>query len=370
MGNKVRYLGDNGKLLYIICFIVIAIFMYQFINNSIQSNRYNSAINDFNNNSSKQGIEFVIQQGENSRDISKNLFKLNIIDSEDKFNYFVQVYDVGAELKAGKYRLAYNESPMSLIYLFINGPNAVDLVTIREGLRIEEIASLLFDNKIITKNSWDIFLNQKIDHPVVDVAKIESNAMLNGYMLPASYDIDANNSPEEIVRFMLDELQRRLIDRYGSLVLENHNSLGLSLSEIVNLASLIERESVLQKEQAIISSVLQNRLEKNMLLQSDPTVQYAIADINSVERFGWWKQNLTLLDLEKESPYNTYVVKGLPEGPIANPGFNAIVAAMEPAETNFLFFVASEKCDGSHRFSENLAEHNYWVSQYEKNCLE
>ena len=106
-----------------------------------------------------------------------------------------------------------------------------------------------------------------------------------------------------------------------------------------------------------------------MLLQSDPTVQYAIADPDSVKKFGWWKQSLTLLDLEKDSPYNTYVVRGLPIRPIANPGFDAIVAAIEPAETNFLFFVASEKCDGSHRFSKTLEEHNYWVSKYEKNCL-
>tara|TARA_Y100001970_G_scaffold294145_1_gene447500 strand:+ start:584 stop:1681 length:1098 start_codon:yes stop_codon:yes gene_type:complete len=363
------YLNQNRKLLYTILFIVIALFMYQFINNSIQSNQFSATVISSNNNALQNDIEFVIKQGESSKDISDNLYNFNIINSKDKFNYYVQVYDVGSELKAGKYKLSSSENPLSLIYLFINGPNNVDLVTIPEGLRLEQVAELLYKNNVTTKNKWDIFVDQNIKHPVLDAANISTNNLLNGYLLPASYDIDADNSLEEIVIFMLDEFQKRVINRYGSLSVENYNSLQLSLNEVVILASLIERESVLKKEQAIISSVLQNRLKIDMLLQSDPTVQYAIADRQSVEKYGWWKQNLTLLDLEKESPYNTYVVKGLPEGPIANPGFPAIIAAMEPAETNFLFFVASDKCDGSHRFSETLAEHNYWVEQYGKNCL-
>ena len=363
------YLNENRKMLYAILFLIIALFMYQFINNAIQSKQFSSTVITSNNNSLQNDIEFIIKQGESSKDIGENLHRLNILQSKDKFAYYVQAYNVGSELKAGKYKLSSSESPLSLIYLFINGPNDVDLVTIPEGLRVEQVAELLFSNNVTTKNKWDLFLDQNIKHPLLDVAGISANSLLNGYLLPASYDIDADNSLDEIVVFMLDEFQKRLIDRYGSLSVENYNPLQLSLSEIVVLASLIERESVLQKEQAVISSVLHNRLTKDMLLQSDPTVQYAIADVRSVDEYGWWKQNLTLLDLEKESPYNTYVVKGLPKRPIANPGFAAIIAAMEPAETKYLFFVASDKCDGSHRFSESLAEHNYWVSQYEKNCL-
>ena len=364
-----EYFDYKRKGLHVFLFIVLFVFLYQFIDDSIQSKQFKSTANTFNYDFAKPATEFAIKQGESSEDISNNLYNLNIINSKDKFNYYVQIYDVGSELKAGKYKLSENESPMSLIYLFINGPNDVDLVTIPEGLRVEQVLELLIINKITTKNQWDAFINQNLNHPVLDLANINTNDKLNGYMLPASYEIDADNSLEEIVVLMLDEFQRRIINRYGSLMVENYNELQLSMREIVILASLIERESVLKKEQAIISSVLQNRLKKDMLLQSDPTVQYAIADSKSVEQHGWWKQNLTLLDLEKESPYNTYVVKGLPEGPIANPGFDAIVAAMEPASTNFMFFVASDKCDGSHRFSETLEEHNYWVSEYEKNCL-
>ncbi|MFL2635130.1 MAG: endolytic transglycosylase MltG [Dehalococcoidia bacterium] len=363
------YLNENRKLLYTILFIIITLFMYQFINNSLESKQFSPTVLSSNSYSLQNDIEFVIKQGESSKDIADNLHRLNILQSKDKFAYYVQAYNVGSELKAGKYKLTSSESSLSLIYLFINGPNNVDLVTIPEGLRIEQVAELLFSNNVTTKNKWDIFLEQNIKHPLLDIVNISANNLLNGYLLPASYDIDADNSLKEIVVFMLNEFQKRLVDRYGTLSVENYNPLQLSLNEIVVLASLIERESVLQKEQAIISSVLHNRLKKDMLLQSDPTVQYAIADAQSKEQYGWWKQNLTLLDLEKESPYNTYVVKGLPKRPIANPGFAAIIAAMEPAETKYLFFVASDKCDGSHRFSETLAEHNYWVSLYEKNCL-
>ena len=275
-----EFFNDNRKILHIILFLVISVFGYQYITNSIYSREFNGAVDVTSNDFSKQVTEFVIKQGESSKNISDNLYKLNIINSKDKFNYYVQVYDVGSELKAGKYKLAGTESPMSLIYLFINGPNAADLVTIPEGLRIEQVAELLFTNSVTTKNKWDIFIEQTIQHPVLDALKIIKNDKLNGYMLPASYEISAENSLEEIVVLMLDELQRRLVDRYGSLYVENYNPLQLSISEVITLASLIERESVLKKEQAIISSVLQNRLKRNMLLQSDPSVQYAITDKN------------------------------------------------------------------------------------------
>jgi UPF0755 protein len=140
---------------------------------------------------------------------------------------------------------------------------------------------------------------------------------------------------------------------------------GLTLHEAVTLASIVEREAVQPDERPLIAGVFLNRLRLGMPLGADPTVQYALADDpQSVERFGFWKQGLTLEDLEVESPYNTYVNGGLPPGPIANPGLDSLEAVAYPAETSYLYFVARE--DGSHVFAETLEEHLRNVEQYQR----
>jgi UPF0755 protein len=138
---------------------------------------------------------------------------------------------------------------------------------------------------------------------------------------------------------------------------------GLTPHEVITLASIVEREAVLEDELTMIASVYLNRLEEEMGLAADPTVQFAIATPQSVELHGWWKRALTLEDLEAESPYNTYVNVGLPPGPIATPGLEAIRATVQPETTDFLYFVA--RGDGSHAFARTLAEHNRNVATYQ-----
>ncbi|MDG1990517.1 MAG: endolytic transglycosylase MltG [Dehalococcoidia bacterium] len=349
-----------------LCYLVLA---YLVMNYFFSNQNYVHSIREVQDNmQDSQIVELNIVPGDNSNDIYRKIDALDISIDTDKFAFFVSIYDVGSKLQAGKYKIANNQIPLSLMYLLLEGPIPTDLVTFPEGLRIEEIGNILVDNEIIEYDEWEKFMEESIDHTLVDLIGIASNSELNGYLMPASYDIDSSDSLDKIILLMLNELESRILDKYESLNIASFNDQNLSLKEIIILASMIERESVLIEEQPIISSVLRNRLKKNMLLQSDPTVQYAITSKTSVRKYGWWKQNLTYEDLDQDSAYNTYVYKGLPIAPIANPGFNAIIAAMEPAETDFIFFVASEKCDGSHRFSETLKEHNNWVAQYEKNC--
>jgi UPF0755 protein len=131
----------------------------------------------------------------------------------------------------------------------------------------------------------------------------------------------------------------------------------------------VEREAVLVEEQPRIASVFLNRLADGIALQADPTVQYAIATAESVELYGWWKVGLTLDDLAVDSPYNSYLVAGLPPGPIAAPGAAAVRAVVEAPETALLYFVADESCDGaSHAFAETLEEHNANVARYRAAC--
>ena len=130
----------------------------------------------------------------------------------------------------------------------------------------------------------------------------------------------------------------------------------LSLRDVVILASIIEREARVPEDRPLIASVFLNRLELGMKLDADPTVQYAVAgDAASVQQFGYWKRALTVSDYRVSSPYNTYVNAGLPPGPIANPALDAILAVLQPAETDYLYFVA--RPDGRHVFAETFAEH-------------
>ena len=137
-------------------------------------------------------------------------------------------------------------------------------------------------------------------------------------------------------------------------ILKRATELGMTIHETITLASLIEKETGLQSERSLISSVFHNRLKKKMLLQTDPTVIYAISNFDG---------NIRKKDLSIDSPYNTYMYPGLPPGPIASPGMESIIAALNPAESSYLYFVSRQ--DGSHQFSKNLKEHNQAVNRYQ-----
>jgi UPF0755 protein len=146
-------------------------------------------------------------------------------------------------------------------------------------------------------------------------------------------------------------------------VAEEAASSGLTLHEVVTLASIIEREAVVPEERPIMAQVFLRRLHEGIPLGADPTVQYAVAeDPDSVEQFGYWKTELTRADLEIDSPYNTYQEQGLPPGPISNPRLDSILAVVNPADTNYLYFVA--KPDGSHAFASSLEEHQANIERY------
>ena len=360
---------NSVTLLVSIIFLFNLILAFWSINYFFSNQNYTHSMRNIrDHNEDSEVSNLLIESGDNSNDIYRKIDELDIPIDLDKFAFFVSIHDAGSKLKAGNYQISNIQTPLSLMYLLLEGPALTDLVTFPEGLRIEEIVNILVTNDIINYDEWEKFSKESINHQLVDFIGLSSNNQLNGYLMPASYNINSSDSLESIILLMLSELENRILEKYKSLDVTTSNDQNLSLKEIIILGSMIERESVLIEEQPIISSVLRNRLKKNMLLQSDPTVQYAITSKTSVSKYGWWKQNLTYEDLDQDSLYNTYVYKGLPIAPIANPGFNAIIPAVEPAETDFIFFVASEKCDGSHRFSKTLQEHNKWVSQYEKNC--
>ena len=172
---------------------------------------------------------------------------------------------------------------------------------------------------------------------------------LEGYLFPDTYNIDPEAAASEIVDQMLENFEVRV----STEIRDAFERQGLTLHQAVTLASIIEREAVVPEEQPVIASVFLNRLALGMNLDADPTVQYALG----LTEGGWWKAELTVEDLEIDSPYNTYRYEGLPPGPIANPGLSALQAVAAPEDTPYLYFRAL--CDGSgrHAFATTFEEH-------------
>ena len=166
---------------------------------------------------------------------------------------------------------------------------------------------------------------------------------LEGYLFPDTYKLSWGTTPNGVARVMVEQFNRTFTDSLSKRAEE----IDLSLAQVVTLASMIEAEAKDGNERDLISAVYHNRMRRGMLLQCDPTVIYALPDLN---------RPLLLKDLEVDSPYNTYRYPGLPPGPICNPGRASIVAALYPADVNYLYFVATG--EGSHIFSTTLTQHN------------
>jgi UPF0755 protein len=176
-----------------------------------------------------------------------------------------------------------------------------------------------------------------------------SGSSVEGYLYPATYNLSRNWNEEQLISQMVAQFEKR----YADVASAKGTIDGLSRHQIVTLASLIEKEAVASEEKPLISSVFHNRLRIGMPLQSDPTAVYGVRAFSG---------KVFKADIERHSPYNTYLIKGLPPGPIGNPGSEALQAALKPANTQYLYFVARQ--DGTHQFSRSLDEHNRAVTRY------
>jgi UPF0755 protein len=236
---------------------------------------------------------------------------------------------------------------------------AANAVTVIEGWRLEEVADAVAAYGIPREEFIAQAHARNFDFAFLDEAPRGSS--LEGYLYPATYSIRRDATVDGVLTSMLQAFDEALPDDAPALAAEA----GLSLHEVVTLASVIEREARVPEERPIMAQVFLRRLNEGSPLEADPTVQYALtADPGSVEEFGWWKLGLTVDDLETDSPYNTYLNGGIPPGPISNPRMDSIMAVLNPADTNYLYFVA--KPDGSHAFAETFEEHQQNVAQFQQ----
>ena len=311
---------------------------------------------------------FVVPPGEDAGEIAERLAREDVVDNPTLLRFLLSYYNVDRELKAGRYSLRSEAGLIDIVRALQEGrPEETVTVTIPEGLRAEEIAAIL-QRKGVAQPEEFLRLARSgggVDGGFAFKPPIKS---LEGYLFPETYIVPESFEAADFLELVLATFEERfpadlLPEETGQG--RNGQSGELSVHEIVTLASIVERETPLPEERPLVAGVFMNRLREGIPLEADPTVQYALVPQSGpLPEEGYWKRELTLDDLGKESPYNTYVVKGLPLGPIANPGLESLRAVLQPKESRYLYFVA--KPDGSHAFSSTLAEHQRNVARYQQ----
>jgi UPF0755 protein len=303
-------------------------------------------------------VAVTVEEGDSPTDIAEKLELAGAIDSGTRFRVLVQLMGYDRLLQAGTYELARGTPALDVIYRMRNGVVSPNSVTVIEGWQLEEIADAVAALGVSREDFLAAANTQAYNYTWVHI--IPDGESLEGYLYPATYSIRATDSGGDVVLEMLRGFDANIpVDDIRA----REEETGLTLHEVLTIASIIEREAVIPEERPIMAQVFLSRLEAEMTLGADPTVQYALAQVpGNVAQYGYWKQELTVDDLNIDSPYNTYQNAGLPPGPICNPSAASIDAVMNPADTNYLYFVA--KGDGSHAFAETEAEHDQNIAEF------
>ena len=292
---------------------------------------------------------FTIEIGESVDSVSNHLQVVGLIQDAEAFRSYLIYSGLDTSIQAGEYQLSTAMSALDIAHELQDAtPEEVTFVVL-PGWRVEEIAESLSTSGLPV--TYDEFLSASKQVPR-EFEFLAGASSVEGFLYPDSYIFPRNISSAEE---MIAEMVRNFAAHLTPDLRNGFEKQGLTVYQAVTLASMVEREAVQEEEQAQIASVYLNRFKIGMKLDADPTVQYAIG-YNILQRT-WWTNPLSLLDLEINSVYNTYIYEGLPPTPIANPSLGALRAVAAPAETPYLFFRA--QCDGSgfHEFSETFDEH-------------
>ena len=307
--------------------------------------------------------------GTTTRTVANTLQQKGVIRS--RFAFLILHHIQGGTIKAGEYRFDHPATLPSVYHRLIHGDVYTINVTIPEGDNIFDIANRLAAAHLTTK---DAFL-QVAQHDTSLISDLDPRApSLEGYLFPDTYKFTPGVSAEDIARIMVQEFRTEaakigITQQPPTAAQSNQNTHAVagqapvppSLHDIVTIASLVERETPLPSERPLVASVFYNRLKKDMPLMTDPSVIYA-AILKHKYRGVIYES-----DLKSSSPYNTYTHLGLPPGPICNPGLGSLRAAMHPANTDYLYFVAASANPSGHsRFSATLAQHQKDVAAYRK----
>ncbi len=293
-------------------------------------------------------VEVVVPPGVTGRDIGRLLVEKGLLEYEGFFRLAVQVDGSNRIIRHGAYELRRGLSALQLLQLLYEGPSRHLLanqvkITIPEGLSIPQIAEFFDDRAAFLAAAHDPALLERLE---LDAESLE------GFLMPNTYFFDETPEPRALVERMVDQFEKE----FAALIKAHPGAAHLDKAYLVTIASIIERETRVDEERPLVARVIYNRIEGDMPLQMDSSLQFAL------NKYG---QRMLYEDREIESPYNTYRYRGLPPGPICSPGVASLRAAMAPADAPYLYFVSN--ADGrTHTFSRTLDEHNRAVARFRR----
>lgn len=304
---------------------------------------------------SKPGTEssdvvFEVSQGKNFKMVAKELEEQRLVQNATLFSLYARFRGEAGKMKVGEYALRHDMTPAEVLHVITSGKSIGHPFTVAEGLNIFEIGEL-YEKMGFGKQ--EEFVNLCLDKEFVKSLLGEDHDSLEGYLFPETYQLTKFTSTKELIQSMVSRFQS-----VYSEVLPQSQVNGFTKHQIVTLASIIEKETGAPQERPRISSIFHNRLQKGMLLQTDPTIIYGMAEQAKKTVY-----KITRADILTPTRYNTYVIKGLPPGPIGNPGRESLLAAVRPEKTNFLFFVSQN--DGTHIFSLDYESHARAVKKFQ-----
>ncbi|MBE0585092.1 MAG: endolytic transglycosylase MltG [Desulfofustis sp.] len=288
----------------------------------------------------------LIERGSSVAEIGNQLAAAGLINDDPRFVLLTRIMGLSAQLPAGEFQLATGRRPVDLVRELAAARPLQHHITLQEGLNLVEIADRFAAGGWIDR---DRFLELAHDPQLLEELGLSGLASLEGYPFPDTYSL-VRPGPNE--RELLTRLVGRALAIWDQLAAGGQE---IERHDVFTLASIVEKETGQAQERPLVAGVFLNRLARGMRLQSDPTVVYGLADFSG---------RLSREDLRTPTPYNTYLISGLPPGPICSPGEASLQAVLKPAETDFLYFVA--KNDGTHHFSRNLREHNRAVRIYQR----
>lgn len=296
----------------------------------------------------EEPITINIMKGSSVSDIARLLYSHKIIANYYYFKIYYRLYFNKVSFKSGEYLFDQPMAMREVIRKLDEGKVRLYKITIKEGLTIEETAELLAQSRSM---SYDDFVEKARDTSLIRTLDDKARD-LEGYLFPDTYHIRKDTGAAEMVASMVEKFK----EHFSNTMKMKADELGMSIREVVILASLIEKETSSREERFLISSVFHNRLRIGMALACDPTIIYILKKEQRYDGDIRWE------DLEYDSPYNTRLHRGLPPGPICSPGYASIEAALFPENTKYLYFVAKDK--KTHYFSKTLREHNRAVKKF------
>ena len=293
-------------------------------------------------------INVKIQDGLSTAEIADKLAEKGVIDSSLKFRFFARLRGYDDKFRPGSYTFTLGMNDDDVFAKLLVGEKKLIKFTVPEGFGVKEIAERLSNLDLVNKEE---FLRMAEDFTPYDYMRKRKNVFFaaEGFLFPDTYNVESDMEVDEILNLMAQNFDERLTPEMRT----HAEKMGLSVYDLITLASLVEREVRFPEDRPIVAQVFFKRLKLNMPLQTDATLQYLMDTP---------KEDVTIADTQIDSPYNTYQHTGLPPGPIANPGMASIEAVLHPAETDYLYFVADR--NGHNHYAYTYEEHLNLVNQY------